>query len=614
MEPRFGQDFGNVRVHTNETAARSAATLRAAAYTVGSHIAFAPERYAPHTGAGRRLLAHELAHVVQMRALASPQGMPAAEALPVMRDVESGGESAPTTSKEEARRRRALASLDWLAGITPIVMDDDAPALIRWAEEKQNVLNDPDTSDEKRRAIATGLLRVLEQLKEFERRVIRDPDGALVYRKVFGDAVPWTEDRAQRLEDIWPFTPANIAPWRAIVAAPPIATPRGKHVATLKSKKQPTPETPERRGFAMNVTFPKQPGMTLKTEEGQRLIMRFVVGATRSGYTVDQLDWAVARLGLEKRWAPPAGMDLVTWQENFEAIPTGQKVTLTMTESFTTELDAILVEAPSRRAFQLEAYRQGVLEARSGLYLGVGVFAVGTLALGGGALLGSALGAGGIGGGGALAGGGLVGGEAAAGGGLAAPLTAAPLTAAPLALPATSALTTSTVPTTLGLTGATVGVTPYVAGATVATGFGLAGTLAPETGPVPVRPAPPGPEPGTGNVSFLGVEKEKIAGFALEGSKGLEGTTFVRRLSMIERLGGPSTEIGPIRNLFQEFEAEARRAGATELRVLAQNVRNENFFRMPRAWRDLGLTFRQISPPSEYSPGSFEVVKHLVGH
>jgi hypothetical protein len=72
FEPRFGHEFSRVRVHADESAAQSAAAVGAAAYTVGSHVAFAAGRYAPATGPGRQLLAHELAHVVQQRAGEGP--------------------------------------------------------------------------------------------------------------------------------------------------------------------------------------------------------------------------------------------------------------------------------------------------------------------------------------------------------------------------------------------------------------------------------------------------------------------------------------------------------------------------------------------------------------
>jgi uncharacterized protein DUF4157 len=67
MEPRFGHDFGDVRVHVDDLAAQSSAAVGAAAYTVGAHISFGAGQYSPISGAGRLLIAHELAHVVQQR-------------------------------------------------------------------------------------------------------------------------------------------------------------------------------------------------------------------------------------------------------------------------------------------------------------------------------------------------------------------------------------------------------------------------------------------------------------------------------------------------------------------------------------------------------------------
>jgi hypothetical protein len=67
MESRFGYDFSQVRVHTGGPAASSARSLDALAYTLGSNIVFGQGRYAPATEAGRRLLAHELTHVIQQR-------------------------------------------------------------------------------------------------------------------------------------------------------------------------------------------------------------------------------------------------------------------------------------------------------------------------------------------------------------------------------------------------------------------------------------------------------------------------------------------------------------------------------------------------------------------
>ncbi|MBN9562854.1 MAG: DUF4157 domain-containing protein [Alphaproteobacteria bacterium] len=65
MEPRFGHDFGAVRVHANAPAAEASRDLHARAFASGTDIAFDAGEYRPDTASGRALIAHELAHVVQ---------------------------------------------------------------------------------------------------------------------------------------------------------------------------------------------------------------------------------------------------------------------------------------------------------------------------------------------------------------------------------------------------------------------------------------------------------------------------------------------------------------------------------------------------------------------
>ena len=69
MEPRFGQDFSQVRVHTDSRAAETARTVNARAFTVGRDVVFGAGQYAPERSEGQRLLAHELTHMVQQRSL-----------------------------------------------------------------------------------------------------------------------------------------------------------------------------------------------------------------------------------------------------------------------------------------------------------------------------------------------------------------------------------------------------------------------------------------------------------------------------------------------------------------------------------------------------------------
>lgn len=72
MESRFGVDFGDVRIHCDALAARSANDVFAQAYTAGRHIAFANGHFRPHTASGKHLLAHELTHVVQQATPGAP--------------------------------------------------------------------------------------------------------------------------------------------------------------------------------------------------------------------------------------------------------------------------------------------------------------------------------------------------------------------------------------------------------------------------------------------------------------------------------------------------------------------------------------------------------------
>ncbi|MBD3918469.1 DUF4157 domain-containing protein [Paenibacillus sp. PR3] len=65
FEPRFGYDFSHVRIHDDTRAAQTAQAINARAFTTGRDIVFGTGEYSPDTGEGKRLLAHELTHVVQ---------------------------------------------------------------------------------------------------------------------------------------------------------------------------------------------------------------------------------------------------------------------------------------------------------------------------------------------------------------------------------------------------------------------------------------------------------------------------------------------------------------------------------------------------------------------
>jgi len=121
MESRFGEDFGRVRIHTDAAAGTSALAASARAITTGQDIVFGPGFYDPATSTGKRLIAHELAHVIQQNRQSGRRVSRAAaesEARQAGADVTAGraaavtgsasvGAQADRMSKEEIERKIA---------------------------------------------------------------------------------------------------------------------------------------------------------------------------------------------------------------------------------------------------------------------------------------------------------------------------------------------------------------------------------------------------------------------------------------------------------------------------------------------------------------------------
>jgi hypothetical protein len=118
MEPRFGHDFGHVRVHTGAQAAASAQAVNARAYATGSNIVFADGQFSPGTKAGQQLLAHELAHTLQQKNTASsasglpitdPEGRSEREADHAAQAVSTGRQATVTPAAAGVARQPAGA-------------------------------------------------------------------------------------------------------------------------------------------------------------------------------------------------------------------------------------------------------------------------------------------------------------------------------------------------------------------------------------------------------------------------------------------------------------------------------------------------------------------------
>jgi hypothetical protein len=115
FEAGFGAGLEGVRVHTGPRADASARAVDALAYTVGRDVVFRAGRYAPESGDGRRLLAHELAHVVQ--GAGTPQG-PA--------PLRIGGVDEPAERNAEAAASAVLGGAR-----APAAMLAPQPAVVR---------------------------------------------------------------------------------------------------------------------------------------------------------------------------------------------------------------------------------------------------------------------------------------------------------------------------------------------------------------------------------------------------------------------------------------------------------------------------------------------------
>jgi hypothetical protein len=145
MERRFAHDFSQVRVHSGPAADQSTRDVSANAYTVGHDIAFAAGRYAPATHAGRRLVAHELAHVVQQSGTnATSTAGPLIQRQPEKTKPETAPKPAPAApSPAPATPKPAPATAPPKAGLnrTLHVVQNDVwtklPAAVRASAEQE---------------------------------------------------------------------------------------------------------------------------------------------------------------------------------------------------------------------------------------------------------------------------------------------------------------------------------------------------------------------------------------------------------------------------------------------------------------------------------------------
>ena len=136
MEQRFGHDFSPVRIHVGAAAEQSARDVNARAYTVGHDIVFGAGRFAPATPDGRRLIAHELTHIVQQAPVGGPgHGHDVAASLQRSPDKDLTDTRRPPTGRE-------LASLEKRAHALVTRADTALTQLTAFAEEAVKATGD----------------------------------------------------------------------------------------------------------------------------------------------------------------------------------------------------------------------------------------------------------------------------------------------------------------------------------------------------------------------------------------------------------------------------------------------------------------------------------------
>lgn len=132
FEPRMGRELGAVRIHRGHEAQRAAGSIRARAFTIGQHVGFAAGQWAPDTGEGRRLLAHELAHTGQaagsVRRQAVPEPVPPFVPAPGQQGTEISRRTRPGVRRFDVVIRRTT-SCGWNADLD-LVFDPDGDCLV----------------------------------------------------------------------------------------------------------------------------------------------------------------------------------------------------------------------------------------------------------------------------------------------------------------------------------------------------------------------------------------------------------------------------------------------------------------------------------------------------
>lgn len=186
FEPRFGHDFSNVKIHTGSKASESSKAINAHAYTLGNNVVFNNGKYAPHTDEGKRLLAHELTHVIQQKGITQSKPFPGHTALQSDHTIQRWSlfddeEEDKEKSKED---ESGGGIIDWVAdkgGAALDAVSQTGGGAVDWTMQKGDAAVD---------TVTQAGSDVVDWAKE------KANDAVDSATQIGGDAVDWAKDTA----------------------------------------------------------------------------------------------------------------------------------------------------------------------------------------------------------------------------------------------------------------------------------------------------------------------------------------------------------------------------------------------------------------------------------
>jgi Domain of unknown function (DUF4157) len=175
FEPRFGHDFGSVRVHTGAGASQAADAVRARAFAVGNDVVFGGGEWSPGTDAGKRLIAHELTHIVQQTPLVARRKPVVQRSLDA---AEATGTDAGTIPEQQSPEAAPGASPEPAAAAP----SPDAGPADRGSEEQASADRVPAAAvvvDDETTTVGTGQMKKREFLTRLRSAVLESAETAL---------------------------------------------------------------------------------------------------------------------------------------------------------------------------------------------------------------------------------------------------------------------------------------------------------------------------------------------------------------------------------------------------------------------------------------------------